>query len=76
MNGVRGNICFVIHILVFSGVPEMFLPRHQLLQRDPLCRLGCIETTEPIRRHPFFSDIDWGKLEAGQIEPPYKPTVV
>lgn len=47
----------------------------KLLQRDPLCRLGCMEATEPIRRHPFFAEIDWGKLEAGQIEPPYKPTV-
>ena len=39
-------------------------------------RLGCIEEEEPIREHKFFSDIDWDKLHAKEIEPPYKPNVV
>lgn len=49
-----------------------FLDR--LLERDPAQRLGCIEDKEPIRQHPFFyPDINWSKLEAKKIPPPYKP---
>jgi serine/threonine protein kinase len=29
-----------------------------------------------IKVHEFFKDIDWLKLEKGEIEPPFKPTVV
>lgn len=39
-------------------------------------RLGFIEEEEPIRMHPFFSEIDWDKLYAKEIEPPFKPNVV
>ena len=48
----------------------------QLLQRDPVERLGCIEERESIRSHPFFQDIDFVKLEARKIKPPFKPNVV
>jgi len=49
----------------------------KLLERDPLKRLGM--KTSPygdIRSHPFFSKIDWRKLENREIEPPFKPKVV
>jgi novel protein kinase C delta type len=48
-----------------------------LLERDPVKRLGM--RTSPygqIRAHGFFKKIDWEKLEAKQIEPPFKPKVV
>lgn len=48
----------------------------QLLERDPEKRLGCIEDRMPVRSHPFFSPIDWVKLEARESEPPFKPRVV
>ncbi len=47
-----------------------------LLERDPQKRLGM--RTSPygdIRKHPFYSRIDWNKLENRQIEPPFKPKV-
>ena len=47
-----------------------------LLERDPIKRLGM--KTSPfgdIRKHPFFSKIDWVKLENRQVEPPFKPKV-
>ena len=47
-----------------------------LLERDPHKRLGM--KTSPygdIRGHPFFSKIDWHRLENRQIEPPFKPKV-
>ena len=44
----------------------------RLLVRDPEERL-----TEPeeIKAHPFFCPIDWDKLFAKELEPPYKPPV-
>ena len=47
----------------------------QLLQKDPAERLGNMEETDPIRRHPFFT-FDWGALERREIQPPYSPSVV
>lgn len=39
-------------------------------------RLGCTASGEQsILDHPFFRDIDWYKLEARQITPPFKPTI-
>jgi len=42
-----------------------------LLTRDPERRFK----GEDVKEHPFFSDIDWDKLEKKLIEPPWKPTV-
>jgi serum/glucocorticoid-regulated kinase 2 len=47
-----------------------------LLNRDPAHRLGN-RGAEEIRSHPFFSrHIDWKKLVAKKIQPPFKPAVV
>ncbi|KZV62175.1 Pkinase-domain-containing protein [Peniophora sp. CONT] len=47
----------------------------QLLQRDPSRRLGA-NGGEEIKRHPFFSrHIDWARLSAKKIQPPFKPSV-
>ncbi|KAG8751953.1 AGC protein kinase Gad8 [Serendipita sp. 396] len=46
-----------------------------LLQRDPHKRLGN-NGAEEIKRHPFFSrHIDWNRLIAKKIQPPFKPSV-
>ncbi|KAL1679493.1 kinase-like domain-containing protein [Schizophyllum commune] len=46
-----------------------------LLQRDPSKRLGH-NGGEEIKRHPFFAKyVDWGKLLAKKIQPPFKPSV-
>lgn len=42
------------------------------MQRDPKLRL---QDPERIRAHPWFRDIDWGRLEALQIPPPFVPVV-
>lgn len=40
-------------------------------------RLGCTASGEQsILDHPFFREIDWIKLEARQIDPPFKPDIV
>ncbi|KAF8066818.1 kinase-like domain-containing protein [Lyophyllum atratum] len=46
-----------------------------LLQRDPTKRLG-VNGGEEIKRHPFFAKyIDWNRLLAKKIQPPFKPSV-
>ncbi|KAK7691551.1 hypothetical protein QCA50_004950 [Cerrena zonata] len=46
-----------------------------LLQRNPAKRLGA-GGAEEIKRHPFFSKhIDWHRLLAKKIQPPFKPSV-
>jgi len=45
-----------------------------LMTRDVDNRLGCGPNGKVnVRNHPFYKKIDWGKLEKGQIEPPFKP---
>jgi len=44
------------------------------LQKNPLKRLGCGELgARNVREHPFFRRIDWLKIEARQVQPPFKP---
>ena len=47
------------------------------LNKNPLERLGCNPGTgfQDVQSHPFFRPIDWERLEAKQITPPYKPRI-
>ncbi|CAF1042341.1 unnamed protein product [Rotaria sordida] len=48
----------------------------QLLRKLPSERLGSgPEDVDEIKRQPFFDPIDWEKLEARKIPPPWKPSV-
>ncbi|KAJ3055393.1 AGC protein kinase Gad8 [Rhizophlyctis rosea] len=46
----------------------------QLLNRDANARLGANGADE-IKRHPFFADINWGRLMARKYAPPFRPNV-
>jgi serine/threonine protein kinase len=47
-----------------------------LLTRDVDKRLGSGKSgSEDVKRHPFFSGLDWNMLEKKQIDPPFKPKV-
>lgn len=46
----------------------------KLLTKDPHKRLGFRGASE-IKSHPFFSSINWRRLEAGKIEAPFVPDV-
>ncbi|ORY43143.1 kinase-like protein [Rhizoclosmatium globosum] len=47
-----------------------------LVERDPKLRLGAGPTDAlEIKQHPYFSNIDWPRLEKKQIMPPFKPVV-
>ncbi len=46
-----------------------------LLTRDPTQRLG-VNGADEIKKHPFFAkNIDFDKLLAKKIQPPFKPSV-
>ncbi|KAG8588705.1 hypothetical protein GDO81_006068 [Engystomops pustulosus] len=63
------------------GMPQFLSSEAQgllraLFKRNPINRLGSgIEGAEEIKRHPFFSTIDWNKLFRREISPPFKPAV-
>ena len=53
-----------------------FVSPFQLLRKIPNERLGSgAEDVADIKRQPFFDQIDWEKLEARKITPPWKPSV-
>ena len=41
-------------------------------------RLGCVPGIGEvaINKHPFFAYVDWRKLEARQVRPPFQPQIV
>ena len=48
-----------------------------LLTRDPNARLGSApDDADPIKRHPFFIDIDWLRIASAELPPPWEPHVV
>uniref|UniRef100_A0A8C5B7A8 Ribosomal protein S6 kinase n=1 Tax=Gadus morhua TaxID=8049 RepID=A0A8C5B7A8_GADMO len=45
-----------------------------LFKRNPANRLGAgADGVEEIKRHAFFSTIDWNKLYRRELQPPFKP---
>uniref|UniRef100_A0A452IZ45 Ribosomal protein S6 kinase n=1 Tax=Gopherus agassizii TaxID=38772 RepID=A0A452IZ45_9SAUR len=59
------------------GMPQFLSPEAQsllrmLFKRNPANRLGP-DGVEEIKRHLFFSTIDWNKLYRREIHPPFKP---
>ena len=56
--------------------PEAKLILTQLLERNPLKRLGSTSAdASDIMAHPFFRSINWLDLRQLKIKPPYKPVV-
>ena len=48
----------------------------KLLKRDTSERLGCMKLgTEGVKKEPFFSKLNWHRLEKKLIQPPYVPTL-
>ncbi|NXE90330.1 KS6A3 kinase, partial [Menura novaehollandiae] len=61
------------------GMPQFLSSEAQsllrmLFKRNPANRLGAgPDGVEEIKRHAFFSKIDWNKLYRREIHPPFKP---
>ena len=47
----------------------------KLLERDKSKRLGNKDDFAEILSHPVFKNLDIGKLEKGEVTPPFKPSV-
>lgn len=58
-----------------TGVFHFILSRIKFLTRDIKKRLGTLESGgyEALRKHPFFSTIDWARLEKKEFMPPFVP---
>ena len=56
-------------------VTKLSLPV-QLLMKNPSKRLGYLKEEEEIKSHPFFRMIDWEKIEAREVQPPFIPKIV
>ncbi|KAH7726828.1 ribosomal protein S6 kinase 2 alpha-like protein [Aphelenchoides avenae] len=63
-------------------MPQFLSPDAQsllraLFKRNPVNRLGAASNggVEAIKAHPFFATIDWVKLLAREVSPPFKPAV-
>jgi ribosomal protein S6 kinase beta len=62
-------------------VPNYFLPDavgliKGLLTKEPTVRLGHgANGTADVKGHKYFKGVDWAKIEAKAIPPPYKPDV-
>ncbi|XP_029427788.1 ribosomal protein S6 kinase alpha-1 isoform X2 [Rhinatrema bivittatum] len=63
------------------GMPQFLSSEAQsllraLFKRNPANRLGSsTDCAEEIKRHAFFSTIDWNKLYRRELKPPFKPAV-
>lgn len=63
-------------------MPQFLSPEAQsllraLFKRNPVNRLGAASNggVRAIKAHPFFASIDWEKLSAREVSPPFKPAV-
>jgi len=66
-----GKIRFPRNVISEEG--KMFVKG--LLNRNPKHRLGAQQDAEELKKHPFFSHIDWKALSMKQVTPPFKPVV-
>lgn len=49
---------------------------HQLLAKDPKERLGCQgRGATEVKQHPIFRSINFKRLEANMLDPPFSPDV-
>jgi hypothetical protein len=67
LNTIKGQITWPQHI---SPVAKDLLSK--FLHRRPEERLGS-RGIQDIKSHPFFTGLDWSKLEVRGLQPPFKP---
>lgn len=64
-HAIRFNKYFLIIVLA----------SFQLLTKDMKQRLGCPNGAAEVKSHPFFKSMNFKRLQAGMLEPPFVPDV-
>ena len=71
--------------VLFKGIRELplIMPAYlseaakdiltQFLERDVRQRLGSHSDIAEVKQSPFFAAVDWDRLEAREVDPPFKP---
>lgn len=77
LKGVRYTFITVCsEFLTSSSISYQSVFFLQLLQKDPLKRLGSgPKGADEIKSHKWFKTINWKKLEARELQPKFKPDV-
>lgn len=65
---IRAKVNYPAHL---SDSAKLILS--DLLERNPAKRLGTVGGASEIKKHPFFSSIDWIALNNKQSTVPFKP---
>ena len=48
----------------------------RLLEENAAVRFGTVRRgAEDVKDHPWFSDIDWNRLESQELKPPFVPSL-
>ncbi|KAG1660061.1 G protein-coupled receptor kinase 2 [Nymphon striatum] len=71
-----GAEVFAKHVLENPYITLEFYPEISLLQKNPMERMGCNsgrQGAKALKAHPFYSKIDFKRLEAGVVQPPFVP---
>ncbi|VVC87774.1 unnamed protein product [Leptidea sinapis] len=61
---------------LFAAITDNSVSYPKTLSKLPAKRLGCgPRGEEDVRTHPFFRRIDWARIEARDVQPPFKPKI-
>ena len=64
-----------LHLPFFLSTDAKTLLK-RLLEKDPLKRLGAREhDSQKLRKHKFFQNLDWQKVEDRSCDPPIRPVI-
>lgn len=69
------SLLVIMETSKFSLLLTPFLPLGQLLTKNPKHRLGCKAGAVEVKGHPVFKDINFKRLEANMLDPPFCPDV-
>ncbi|XP_008292305.1 G protein-coupled receptor kinase 6 [Stegastes partitus] len=71
---IKGRVGTVGYMCKYTMTSTSILLLAQLLAKDPSDRLGCLGGgASEVKAHPIFRSINFKRLEAGMLQPPFIP---